>query len=92
MENLEQVRKIKRIVCCFIVAFVAVFIAVTVSFVQVGKVRRVDAGYNKQIEQLKTQKDLIEDDIDYLESDEGKDEIAKGQDKIPEGKTEIIVE
>lgn len=92
MENLSQVRKFKTIVCCLLVAFVAAFVAVTISFVQIGTARRADADYNKQIEQLKNKKSELEGDIDYLESPEGKDELAKEQDKIPEGKTEIVVE
>ena len=92
MENLNQVRKFKTIVCCLLIAFVAAFVAVAISFVKIGSARRADADYNKQLELLKAQKEGLEDDIDYLESPEGQDDLAKEQDKIPDGKTEIVIE
>ena len=92
MENLNQVRKFKMIVCCLMVAFVAAVVAATVSFVQIGNARRVQAGYNKQIEQLQKEKADLKNQIDYLSSEEYKEELAKENDKIPNGQIGIEIE
>lgn len=88
MENLSQVRKFKTIVCCLVVAFVAAVVAATVSFVQIGNARRAQAGYDKQIEQLQSDKAALEN---YLKSEEYKDELAKENNKLPNGQIEIEV-
>ena len=91
MENYNMVKKIKIMVSCLAVAFVAALVLMTVSFVQIGKARRVNADYDNQLEQLQTKQSSLKDDIDYLKSEEGQDESARDQGLLPEGEYEITL-
>ena len=92
MENSSMMRKFKTIVSCLVVAFVLALVMATVSFVQIGKARRVNAEYEKQIEQLKAEQSNLKDELDYIKSEEGQDEMAREEGNLPEGEYEIEVE
>ncbi len=92
MENLSAMKKFKTMISCFVVAFVAVLVLATVSFVQVGKARRANAEYDKQLEQVLAEESALKEDIEYLESEEGKDETARDNNLLPEGEYEITTQ
>ena len=92
MENLSMVKKFKTIVACLVVAFVLALVMATVSFVQIGKARRVNAEYEKQIAALKAEQSNLKDELDYIKSEEGQDEMAREEGNLPEGEYEIEVE
>lgn len=91
MENFNMMKKVKVIISCVVVTFVALLIVATISFVQVGKARRASADYERQLEQLKDEKSNLEDGINYLESEEGQDDAARDQGMLPEGEYEIVL-
>ena len=70
MENANMIKKFKIIVSCLIVAFVLAIAMAAISFVQIGNVRRTNANYERQIEQLKAEQSALKEDIDNLKAEE----------------------
>jgi len=91
MENANLVRKFKIIVSCLIVAFVVAIAIATVSFVQIGNIRRMNAGYEKQLEQLKAEQSALKEDLEYLQSQDGKDDAAREDGLLPDGEIDVEV-
>ncbi len=90
MENLAAVRKLKMMLSCIIVAFVAAIVVATISFVQISNARRVSADYERQIEMLKDKYESNNSSLKDGElTDEAEKEIADENDMIQEGEVEI---
>lgn len=92
MENLSAMKKFKTMISCFVIAFVAVLVLATVSFVQIGKARRANAEYDKQLEQALSKESALKEEMEYLESPEGKDETARDNNLLPNGEYEITTQ
>lgn len=90
MENLSLMKRFKVIVACCSLALIVVIALSVVSFIQVGKVRRVNAEYEKKLEQVLEEQAALKKDIEYLESEEGKDETARDNGYLNENENEII--
>lgn len=92
MENLNLMKRFKVIVACCSLALISVVALAVVSFVQVGRVRRANAEYEKKLEQVLAEQAALKKDIEYLESEEGKDETARDNGYLNKNENEITAE